>query len=445
MNTSIGSTMSYTSGDYRRLSDRVRMNPQEVKIEDLMMLQSLRVTYKEPLAVIFRTIERMAKKIDKNCICTYRVKRIESIIGKLTRFPTMQVQRMEDIAGCRCIMTEEKHVFKLFESIQKNISNLPFEIKGKIQNYIETPKKSGYQSIHINFAFRNNESKRIELQIRSLKQHHWATLVEITDLLYQARLKEYENLYNPDLFEFHFLLSKGDDTLSSKDKNRIVDISEKYNYIERISTIFHKNYIEVRRTWNRMRLNNQSFFLISTNSFGVPEFKGYSNFEEAETAYFNSFTNNEENRNIVLTHITNPTFNKISVAYSNYVLTYNNTLIRILQYLTDSIIDAYDKYQIRKFRKYYKCFYNIINCWLDNKILELESLVNDDSVKKSIKKKKEWVVSVINNIHYVDYLFNNVHNSLRMKSFHLIPYLVKMQMDIAFRHRQQTRFMKSST
>jgi len=444
MNTSIGSTMSYTSGDYRRLSDRVRMNPQEVKIEDLMMLQSLRVTYKEPLAIIFRTIERMAKKIDKNCICTYRVKRIESIIGKLTRFPTMQVQRMEDIAGCRCIMSEEKHVFKLLENIQKNISNLPFEIKGKIQNYIETPKESGYQSIHVNFALRNNEGKRIELQIRCLKQHHWATLVEITDLLYHARLKEYGKQYNPDLFEFHFLLSKGDDTLSSKDKNRIVDISEKYNYIEKISTIFHKNYIEVRSTWNRMRLKDQSFFLISTNSSGVPEFKGYSNFEEAEAAYFSSFTNNEENRNIVLTHLTNPTFEKISVAYSNYVLTYNNTLIRILQYFTDSIIDAYNQCHIRKFRKYYKCFYNIINCWIDNKILELESLVNDDGVKKSIKKKKEWVTSVILNINYINHLYNNIHESLKLRPFHLIPYLVKLQIDNAFRKRLQSRYMKSS-
>ena len=444
MNTSNESTEIYSVGDYRRLSDRIRKNPQSISIEDLEMLQALRVTYKEPLAIIFKTIEKMAYKIDKNSICTYRVKRIESIVSKLIRFPKMQVQRMEDIAGCRCIMSDKKNVFKLFETIQKSISTLPFEIKGKIQNYIEEPKQSGYQSIHINFALRNNESKRIELQIRCLDQHNWATLVEITDLLYQAKLKEYGNRDSPDLFEFHYLLSKENQSLSSLEKNRIVDIAEKYHYVERISTVFHKNYIEVRNTWNSMRLRKQSFFLISTDSSGVPDFEGYSNFEKAEAAYFDMFNNNDENRNIVLTHLTNPSFEKISIAYSNYVLTYNNTLIRILQYLTDSITGAYNGYQIGKFRKYYNCFYNIIDSWLDNKVLELETLGNDVEVKKSMKKKKEWLSSMIMNINYVKYIYSNVHKSLKFKLFHLVPYIYKVQTDKAFRKRLQSKYMKSS-
>ena len=444
MNTSNESTEIYSAGDYRRLSDRIRKNPQSISIEDLKMLQALRVTYKEPLAIIFKTIEKMAYKIDKNSICTYRVKRIESIVSKLIRFPKMQVQRMEDIAGCRCIMSDKENVFKLFETIQKNISTLPFEIKGKIQNYIEEPKQSGYQSIHINFALNDNESKRIELQIRCLDQHNWATLVEITDLLYQAKLKEYGNRDSPDLFEFHYLLSKEHQSLSSSEKNRIVDIAEKYHYVERISTVFHKNYIEVRNTWNRMRLRKQSFFLISTDSSGVPDFEGYSNFEKAEAAYFDLFNNNDDNRNIVLTHLTNPSFEKISIAYSNYVLTYNNTLIRILQYLTDSITGAYNGYQIGKFRKYYNCFYNIIDSWLDNKVLELETLGHDVDVKKSIKKKTEWVSSLMININYVKSIYSNVHKSIRFKLFHLVPYLFKIQTDKAFRKRIQAKYMKSS-
>ena len=444
MNTSNESTEIYSAGDYRRLSDRIRKNPQSISIEDLKMLQALRVTYKEPLAIIFKTIEKMAYKIDKNSICTYRVKRIESIVSKLIRFPKMQVQRMEDIAGCRCIMSDKENVFKLFETIQKNISTLPFEIKGKIQNYIEEPKQSGYQSIHINFALNDNESKRIELQIRCLDQHNWATLVEITDLLYQAKLKEYGNRDSPDLFEFHYLLSKEHQSLSSSEKNRIVDIAEKYHYVERISTVFHKNYIEVRNTWNRMRLRKQSFFLISTDSSGVPDFEGYSNFEKAEAAYFDMFNNNDDNRNIVLTHLTNPSFEKISIAYSNYVLTYNNTLIRILQYLTDSITGAYNGYQIGKFRKYYNCFYNIIDSWLDNKVLELETLGHDVDVKKSIKKKTEWVSSLMININYVKSIYSNVHKSIRFKLFHLVPYLFKIQTDKAFRKRIQAKYMKSS-
>lgn len=77
----------YSKGDYKRLSERIRKAPDAVSDDDLAMLQALRVTYKEPLALVFSTIEKMALKIDRGSICTYRVKRIESIIGKLTRFP----------------------------------------------------------------------------------------------------------------------------------------------------------------------------------------------------------------------------------------------------------------------------------------------------------------------------------------------------------------------
>ena len=77
----------YSNKDYKRLGDRIRSNPKEVADADLLVLQELRVSYKEPLAVIFNSIEKAAHKVDKNCICTYRVKRIESIISKLLRFP----------------------------------------------------------------------------------------------------------------------------------------------------------------------------------------------------------------------------------------------------------------------------------------------------------------------------------------------------------------------
>ena len=76
--------MCYSNKDYKKLGDRIRSNPKQISDEDLLMLQTLRVSYKEPLAVIFNSIEKAAYKVDENCICTYRVKRIESIINFLT-------------------------------------------------------------------------------------------------------------------------------------------------------------------------------------------------------------------------------------------------------------------------------------------------------------------------------------------------------------------------
>ena len=55
----------------------------------------------------------------------------------------------------------------------------------------------------------NDESKKvIEIQIRSLEQHNWATLVEISDLLFQSKLKEFNDKKCPDLYEFHRILAK---------------------------------------------------------------------------------------------------------------------------------------------------------------------------------------------------------------------------------------------
>lgn len=83
----------------------MRRNPQSISESDYEMLQYLRTSYKEPMSKIFNIIDLIANKIDKNCICTYRIKRIDSIVSKLLRFPDMIVNRAEDIAGCRCILT----------------------------------------------------------------------------------------------------------------------------------------------------------------------------------------------------------------------------------------------------------------------------------------------------------------------------------------------------
>ena len=179
----------YTSNEYKRLGERIRSNPLNISEDDYLALQELRLTYKEPLAIVFKAIERAAYKVDPNCICTYRIKRIESIISKLIRFPHMQVNRAEDIAGCRCIMTNTENVYKLFNKLQKIMDRLSLEITGAVHDYIEKPKDSGYRSIHLNVRLKGDK-RVVEIQLRALEHHNWATLVEITDLLFCTKLKE---------------------------------------------------------------------------------------------------------------------------------------------------------------------------------------------------------------------------------------------------------------
>ena len=52
--------MNYSNKEYKKLGDRIRSNPKDISDEDYLMLQELRLTYKDPLAVIFTSIEKMA-------------------------------------------------------------------------------------------------------------------------------------------------------------------------------------------------------------------------------------------------------------------------------------------------------------------------------------------------------------------------------------------------
>jgi len=425
----------FSNKDYKRLGDRIRINPHEIAEADLLMLQRLRMSYKEPLAIIFKSIEKAAYRIDKNSVCTYRVKRIESIISKLIRFPEMQVNRAEDIAGCRCIMTSTENVYKLFDHIMKNKDKLPFVIKGVIHDYIEHPKESGYRSIHINAVLKDGDNRRIEIQLRALAHHNWATLVETTDLLFKTKIKEYGKNANKDLFEFHRLLSLPDKDLSKKQKYFIADTIINYNYIETLGEVFARNYLDVRAQWNNMRLQRNEFFLISTGSDGVPEFMGFIKFDEAENEYFERFINNEENRNIVLTHLQKVDFTRISIAYSNYFLTFNNTLIKILVYLSDAIINSYKQNKISAFRRYYQCYINIIDFWIQKQMLEVDSFRKDRIARNSRLIRDEWTNSINDGTDAIKHISIGMHKKLSFGPLHLVPYIAMKRKQSQFRKK----------
>ena len=314
---------NYTNGDYKRLGGRIRKDRDNIAQEDYQMLQDLRIANKSALATTFKALHHAALRIDKESVCTYRIKRIESIISKLIRFQNMEVQRIADIAGCRCIMTSEENVMALYKYLKKEEKKLPFIIRSE-KNYIESPKENGYRSIHLNVQTKEPPLKLVEIQLRSLDQHNWATLVEISDVLFQSKLKEFGDKVNPDLYEFHCLLAKRDSELTLSDKKKISEISGKYHYLETLGTLFTENHLNLRAQRNKLKTNrNAPFLLISTDKDGKPELKDFSNFDDAEIAYFEMFLNNPENKNIVLTHFKNTTFDKISIAYSNYFMTYN--------------------------------------------------------------------------------------------------------------------------
>ncbi|MCA6435862.1 MAG: hypothetical protein IM600_06100 [Bacteroidetes bacterium] len=378
-----------TKGEIDRLGDRIRKEHENLSDETLATLQRYRTSHKTSLSQIFNILCKINKNKTKN-IVTYRIKRFESIISKLNRYKDMKFNRMWDIAGCRCIVESDADVYKLKE-VLKNTPEI--EIK-KEYDYISKPQEEGYRSLHL-FLCIKNDSIIVELQIRNKLDHNWATLVEISDLLFNAKLKEFKE--DKKLLRFHYLLSKKD-MLTTEDKAVVVNTIKEYKYFEKLSDVFSRNYIQVRKQWLDIETKyKHNYFLIETKKEEIPKIKAFKTFEEAEDEYF-SIYKNSHNANVVLTHLTSPSYEQISIAYSNYILTFHSFLddcCEIIENLIEkTLIEKKYVSYIRYFNLYNSISYNHIRN-VHSEVMEISSIAQKNKSKKNIsktkKKEKEWV------------------------------------------------------
>lgn len=393
--------MTVSKGEIIRLGDKIRNQYGNITPETLLELEDFRTSHKDSLADIFIKLCKIRHKVANNIIVTYRIKRFESIINKLHRFPKMKFDRMWDIGGCRCIVKNNTEAYKLKKEIEKIL------VVKKVNDYIENPQEDGYKSIHL-YASLPNDDKTIEIQIRNQVDHNWATLVEISDLLYDSGLKEYGK--NKDLLRFHKLLSDIEN-LSILEKKEIAKIIRKYSYVDNINKVFIRNHINVRQQWLAIETNSrQQYFLIESSKKDIPKIEAYDNFNDAEKAYFSKFKNNQK-ANIVLTHLPKSSYNQISVAYSNYILTmhsFEDDSSRIFESL---VLHSLENGNYLDFFKYFDYLQKILIYRINNSVQELISaqIPQNDTSKKSHKQSKkeiQWQKDVMDEL-----------NSYRMKVF----------------------------
>lgn len=150
-------------------------------------------------------------------IVAQRLKRTPSIIAKLQRFPHMQLDQMQDIGGIRIVLPRISDVYKFHASIL-NSKRFPHQPELPPDDYIETPKKDGYRSLHQVFKYANKQHPelnglRIELQIRTKLQHSWATAVETLGIIEKSSFKTGEG---NEFFKRFFKLSSALFSLDEK-------------------------------------------------------------------------------------------------------------------------------------------------------------------------------------------------------------------------------------
>lgn len=174
----------------------------EEREKSLEILSNWRASHNYPMQVFFNRLKRVSEKIDSNSLTAQRLKRVPSILAKLNRTydgmdkPSMKLTQMQDIAGCRVILSNVELVNNLFEEEYLR-GDLKHE-RIKINNYIENPKNDGYRSIHLIYKYFSDKGRTefnnllVEIQIRSRLQHIWATAVETVGFFTKQAIKSNE-------------------------------------------------------------------------------------------------------------------------------------------------------------------------------------------------------------------------------------------------------------
>jgi ppGpp synthetase/RelA/SpoT-type nucleotidyltranferase len=136
-------------------------------------VREFRLAHGRPLALVAANLRYYVRQESDLMIIGRRLKRVPTIIDKLTRHPEMALSRMHDIGGCRAVLRNEEQVRAICSRLEGNwdLAHAPYD-------YIARPKDDGYRAVHL-VVWR--ESCRVEVQLRTISQHRWAELIERLD------------------------------------------------------------------------------------------------------------------------------------------------------------------------------------------------------------------------------------------------------------------------
>lgn len=157
----------------------------------LRVVNNWRSAHQFPLNTFHVTLKVYAKNVNAQSLTAQRSKRLQSIQAKLARYDWLSLSQMQDLGGCRAVMKSVKEVDTLVSLYRAS------RIKHKLideDDYIRGPKKTGYRGIHLIYEYASDKKTtynglKVEIQIRSLKMHGWATAVEVVDTFTKQGLK----------------------------------------------------------------------------------------------------------------------------------------------------------------------------------------------------------------------------------------------------------------
>jgi (p)ppGpp synthase/HD superfamily hydrolase len=158
----------------------------------LSITNNWRSAHGYPLNALQMNLRRIARKFDDDPIVAQRIKRLSSITGKLRRLDWLTLDEMQDLGGCRAVMSSVEAVEQV-QDYCRDFSRMKHRLLQE-DDYLARPKRSGYRGVHLIYAYAGESRSiyngmKIELQLRSRLQHAWATSVETAGMFTAQALK----------------------------------------------------------------------------------------------------------------------------------------------------------------------------------------------------------------------------------------------------------------
>lgn len=273
-----------------------------------------------------------------------RLKRIESIQIKLKRFKTMRLSTLQDVAGLRLVVKDEKFLNETFTKLRS--LSTKHKLK-RLDDYHNNSKEDGYRGIHL--VYQKSDLGMVEIQLRTELEHIWATAVETYGVLQNTSFKTGEG--EEEWREFFRLLSAyfaiKENCLPSKEfaklstskiKTRLKKIIKKLNVIERLNA--STNSIEViTEKFNETGRKGKYAILELDLRNRTTKVELFNKKDENKAIKF--YTERELGikdktlTNIVFVNVEN--IDKLDKSYPNYFL--NTT--RLLEILSKIMLDEY--------------------------------------------------------------------------------------------------------
>jgi putative GTP pyrophosphokinase len=148
------------------------------------ILSGYRAGFQDPLKKTTVGLRQFVQRESETVIVGQRLKRMPQILNKLSRFSSMRLTQMEDIAGRRAILAGgATEVAGVLRRIRRN-----WDISG-IDDSVKNPKPTGYRAIHVVIR---RDGHPVEIQLRTPAQHEWAEAVERVAARIRRPLKDGE-------------------------------------------------------------------------------------------------------------------------------------------------------------------------------------------------------------------------------------------------------------